>query len=115
MVDPTVKDSHCGNMLAQALKNEVALFVSFSYKSNVRVGVRSQDMTHAKCVIDTSTGLNLVSESFLHFTWTSNIKHHNYLMFGSASRQPVISDEVILLHMQICNLRIRVWFKMLTT
>lgn len=49
-------------------QNEVALFASTNYKTNVRVGTQSHEMSQVKRLIDTVDDPNLVSTSFLHLT-----------------------------------------------
>lgn len=90
--------------------HEGAQFASTNYRIYVPVGVQSHELAQFKCLIDTSAGMNLVSKTFLHLAWTPRIKYQNFLMLKSANNQPVSSEVVILLHLQINDLHIRVWF-----
>lgn len=86
------------------------LHVSTNYKSYVRVGIKLQEMTKVRCLIDTGAGPKLVTKLFLQPCWTSHIRAQNVLKHWSANKRPINSEEVDLLHLQIGGTCIRLWF-----
>lgn len=91
-------------------QNEAALFARKSYKTYVYIGMPSHERTQIKCLIDTSVDQNIVSRSHLHFTRTLHTKCRNILDFSRTKKDPINSEEVILLKLQKCDLRIQYWF-----
>lgn len=94
----------------QSPRTEVALFTRKNYKKNVSVGLHVQSINTVKFNIYTGASPILIDESFVHPPWALRVKHRDFPNLRSANQQPIKSEGVILLHLQIGDLRIRVWF-----
>lgn len=88
----------------------MALFMSANYKTSGHVGIKLHKMTLVEGLIGTGAGPYFVSESLLHPTWRSRIKHRNFVLLESANKQLVNSEKMILLQLPNGNLRVCVWF-----
>lgn len=67
-------------------------------------------MNKAKSLIDRSADPNLFNKPFVHLTRTPRVKRRDFQKLRSANKQPIRSEEAILLYLQIGDLRIRPWF-----
>lgn len=99
----------------QPQRLEVALFTSTTYKIYVSLYLHAQNINTAECLIDKGISPNLINRSFLHLTWVLSIKRRDLLKPWSANKHPLRSEDVILQHLQIDNLRIECGLKSLKT
>lgn len=74
-------------------------------------GLHAQSMNKIKCLIDTGAGPNLNNRPSVQQTRTPRVKRRDILKARSASKRPIRSEKVIVLHFQIVNPPIRVWFE----
>lgn len=70
----------------------------------------AQGMNKVACLIDTGAGPILINKSFVHPTWAPCFKHQDFIKLRSANKQPIRSEELILLYLRIGNQCILVWF-----
>lgn len=92
-------------------KCEMALFLGTNYYTYVHVGIQSNEATQLNFRIDNmSNGSYFVCILYFHLIWAMHIKRSYVLKPRSAKKQPISSEKVILLHLQIWSLWIRVWF-----
>lgn len=61
-------------------------------------------------ILDTGAGPNLVDSQLLPLSWSSKVKPVADPGLTAAGKQTITVEGVILLHVQLGDLRVRVWF-----
>lgn len=92
-------------------RTEQALFTSTNYKAYVSVGLHAQSVNKVKCLIDMGAVPNVIKKSFVNQNWVPRVKRRGFLKLRSANKQSIRSERDILLLLQIGDLRIYLWFK----
>lgn len=91
--------------------NGAALFESTNYKTYGHVSIQPHELSQVKALMDTTVSPKPGSELFFYSTWKTRIKYRNFSKLNSANKQPVGTEEMMLLYLKIGYLRIRVRFK----
>lgn len=76
----------------------------------MRVNLQEINLNKVKCLIDTSTGPNLTSKFFLYPTWVPPAMRRDFLKHRNANKQPTSLEKASLLHLQMDDVRICMWF-----
>jgi len=96
--------------LTHPSSSPISLFKKRNYKIGISVGVQASITHPVTCVLDTGAGPNLINKDFLPPSWTDKIRPAQDPGLIAATRQAVSIEGVILLHVRVGELRVRVWF-----
>lgn len=76
----------------------------------VNIGLLAENGNRVERLIGTESGTKLINKFFVHPTLASHVKQRDFWMLRSANKQLSRSEGIVLLHLQIGDLRILVWF-----
>ena len=108
--DTTPEPKPYAEILTMTSTEPVVLFKKRNYKVRLTVGINSTVAHPVTSVLDTGAGPNLINKDFLPTQWHSNIRPMKDPGLVGATKQAVVMQGVILLHVCLGELRVRVWF-----